>query len=485
MALPDHAPAHFDFKTWAQPSKPSGLRFVGSATCHFQSEPLLCDGEGRPHVFSDWEYELVRQIRGGTSGIPGANTNGLPAFLRFKERYIARSSELSENMFRLSFDFARLCPKEGEFNHALMDEYIRTLLIARSFGIEPLVTLHHFTMPKSLTITDANGDIAAGAWEHADAVKLFRFYVKSVVRALADNSRIRHIARQLSLRNQFLEELDSNAIASYFLTINEPSVVLLNSYLGGIFPPYKRLCFQKTRCVLAKLIQAHDMAFEEIRNGLGRRNPPQVGIGHNWQLFEGLAGDAPAKAQQYCMSRFERDGLYSDFIGLHYYCRYTVPMPSSVRQKRDFSDHPLFGDIYPEGIVDVLRRIHCAYPKKKIFVSEFGFSDTSDGRRPYWILKTAWHILEAIQQGLPVDAILIWTLVNNFEWNYGMRQKFGLFAEEELMKPLSTRGDRIRSWQAWTTAARVLRSPTEETFQEAHTLYHRAYSQYKLAGGQY
>ena len=108
-----------------------------------------------------------------------------------------------------------------------------------------LVTLHHFTMPKDLILTDPHGDIAAGAWEHEDAVKRFRFYVKSVVRALADNNRVRDIARQLGLRDELLEPLVSNGIASYFLTINEPSVVLFNSYLGGIFPPYKRLWLQK------------------------------------------------------------------------------------------------------------------------------------------------------------------------------------------------------------------------------------------------
>ena len=300
----DYADSHFDFEIWAQPSKPSGVRFVGSATSHFQSEPLLCDGEGQPKVFSDWEYELARLIRCGTSGIPAADTNRLPTFLRLKDRYIARSRELSENMFRLSFEFARLCPKEGEFNDSLMDEYIRTLLIARSFGIEPLMTLCHFTMPKDLIITDPHGDIAAGAWEHKDAVKRFQFYVKSVVRALADNQRVREIARQLSLPEELLEPFTSNGIASYFLTINEPSVVLLDSYLGGIFPPYKRLCVKKTRCILAKLIEAHDVATQEIRGGLGCGTPPQVGIGHNWQLFEGIAVEGPAKVQQYCMNRF-------------------------------------------------------------------------------------------------------------------------------------------------------------------------------------
>ena len=193
--LADYAAAHFDFETWAQPSKPLGVRFVGSATSHFQSEPLLCDGEGQATVFSNWEYELVRLIRCGISGTPAADTTRLPTFLRLKDRYIARSSELSENMFRLSFEFPRLCPKQGEFNHALMDEYIRTLLIARSFGIEPLMTLYHFTMPKNLTTTGTNGDIAVGAWEHEDVVKRFRFYVESVVSALADHNRIRELGR--------------------------------------------------------------------------------------------------------------------------------------------------------------------------------------------------------------------------------------------------------------------------------------------------
>jgi beta-glucosidase len=73
--------------------------------------------------------------------------------------------------------------------------------------------------------------------------------------------------------------------------------------------------------------------------------------------------------------------------------------------------------------------MHAKYPAKEIFVSEVGFSDKSDGRRPYWILDTARYIIEAKSKGIPIIGVLLWSLVNNFEWELGMSQKFGLFSE--------------------------------------------------------
>jgi hypothetical protein len=157
----------------------------------------------------------------------------------------------------------------------------------------------------------------------------------------------------------------------------------------------------------------------------------------------------------------------------------------SEKQRLDYSDHPSFGDVYPPGIRNVIAEVNSLYPQKPIFISEFGFSDSIDKRRPYWILETVRHILEARRSGIPIKGMLLWTLVNNFEWQLGMSQKFGLFSEAELHQlPVpSTVG--IRSWEAWSAAAKAITAPTTDNLQELQRCHQAAYVQYKEAGGRY
>jgi beta-glucosidase len=113
----------------------------------------------------------MRKLQGKRSGIPKADTTSLPQFLRWKESYINRSAELSENMFRFSLDFARLCPMIGHFDEDLMAEYIRTVALIRARGQEPFLTLYHFTLPKYLIRFDREGNIVAGGWECRDVTQ--------------------------------------------------------------------------------------------------------------------------------------------------------------------------------------------------------------------------------------------------------------------------------------------------------------------------
>jgi hypothetical protein len=93
------------------------------------------------------------------------------------------------------------------------------------------------------------------------------------------------------------------------------------------------------------------------------------------------------------------------------------------------------------------------------------------------------HILLAKSMGVPIKGILLWTLVNNFEWQLGMSQKFGLHSESELNAPLipSTKG--IRSWEAWRAITQAIRCPTTENWQQLQRCHQAAYVQYKEAGG--
>lgn len=458
------------------------LEYAGTSVgSHVQSEPILYGPDGRPlPPASDWEIEFQANRDGLPSRVtPPQNVADFPRFLPRKEAYINRSQELGDNMLRISFDFARLCPSPFEFNQELMEEYIKALALIRARGMEPMVTLHHFTMPTYLLETDRNGDIRDGGWEHPEVARHFRFYIENVFRCLADTDQVRVALRSVGLDKQAQDRFLAEGLAKYFMSFNEPAVTLFNSYIAGVFPPYKRGGVLVAKQVLGKMVEAHDMVLQEAKGvtyGVGRE--VQVGVGYNWQYFDGFFGGAVHEFDEYYTDKFERNGTYSDFLGLHYYFRMTLPLLTG-RKGRAYGDHPAFGDIHPEGVAKVLQQMHKAYPQKEIFVSEFGFSDAHDQRRPYWILETVRHILLAKRAGVPVKGMLLWSLVNNFEWDLGMTQKFGLFEEKELFQPLKTSKEGVRSWEVWRAAMAVLSDPAPERLDELERVYGRAQAQYQ------
>lgn len=483
---------NFDFtaedvlKTLAPVPGSNSIEYIGTGTSHFQSEPLLYDQEGKPLVFSDWELELTRKMEGKQTPIPKAETASLPRFLHEKEKYINRSSEIGQNMFRFSLDFSRLCPQEGVFDEKMMTEYVQAIALIKAKGQEPFLTLHHFTMPKYLIGTDREGNVNAGGWEHPDVAKHFRFYIENVVRFLGDENKISKILNDMNFNKESQDKFLEEGLAQYFMTINEPAATLLGSYMGGLFPPFKKGAILTMKHVLEKMVEANRIASNEIKNGLKNyTHEPQVGVGYNWQYYEGMFSNLAREFNEYYTKKFEGEGNLSDFLGLHYYCRVKNALITGKKKELEYGDHPLFGDIYPPGILEDIKEINAAYPKKQIFISEIGFSDKNDLRRPYWILETVRYIIEAKKMGIPIKGILLWTLVNNFEWEHGTSQKFGLFSESELDTPLVPSTQGIRSWEVWSKAAQAITSPTPESLQELQKVYETAYKQYKEAGGKY
>ncbi len=458
------------------------IKYVGSAISDFQAEPLIFDAEGKPQIFSDWELEIAKNIEGKPSKIKGKQqASEFPKFLSKKELYLKRSKELGENMFRFSLDFGRLSPKEGEFNQQLMAEYVKALALIRANGQEPMLAIYHWPMPKYLLEMNASGEIKAGGWEHPEVAKHFRFYVESVINFLANEDKIKIALKEEGFNKEAQDKFLAEGLVKYFLSINEPINLILPTYIAGIFPPFKIGRVDLVKKVLEKLVEAHDIARNEIKTGKLKleRGEPQVGIAHNWTYFDGIIGDLAHYFVNKQLTRtFERGGEQTDFLGLQHYFRMTLPLFS--KGGKVYGEHPAFGDIYPPGIYEVLKKMNNEYPNKEIFITEFGFSDKNDVRRPYWILETVRYVIEALKNNIPVKGMLLWSLVNNFEWNLGMNQKFGLFEESELSIALKTSpGGKIRGWEAWSAVTKAITNPSLENLQELQNYYEKAKQQFE------
>ena len=460
-------------------AKKRGTEFMGSATSDFQSHPYVDGPKKAPRT--DWEMQTHRMVQNKSNKILGEqNISEFPHFFEKKELYIQRCADLGENMFRTSFDFGRLCPGPGKFDVELMKEYVSILASIRDKGLEPMLTLYHWPTPIHLLKVDAKENISAGAWEHEEVLMHFHFYIKNVLKYLSDKDFIREVLQKNGFSKDKQDKLVEEGLVRYFISINEPINLLLPTYILGLFPPFKKFRFDLVKKIMNKVVEAHDITIKEIRNSNlpTTRGPLKIGAAHNWTFFEGIFSRfSHSLINSKLAKKFEKSKEETDFVGLHYYFR--MKLSPFGRSRKVYGDNPYFGDVHPPGILNVLKKMNKEYPCKDIFITEFGFSDSHGLRRPFWILETMRHVIEALEQNIPIKGMLLWTLVNNFEWNLGVHQKFGLFDEGELDKPLiASEGEGIKSWEAWEAGVNAFLRPSKESLSGLQKAYDRARHQF-------
>ncbi len=179
----------------------------GVATSPYQSEGGY-NGPGQPQT--NWAT-----AEAGKDVMPTGKA------AEFWERYaedFQRCRELGLNAFRLGIEWSRVQPALGNepgpapaFDFAALDHYAEMFAECRRRGMEPVVTLHHFVHPAWL-----GGD----PWMSVETPALFEAYVKHVVTYV----------------NKKLTDGHGMAPLKYFITINEPNMLVLNTYLGNQFP---------------------------------------------------------------------------------------------------------------------------------------------------------------------------------------------------------------------------------------------------------
>ena len=91
-------------------------------------------------------------------------------------------------------------------------------------------------------------------------------------------------------------------------------------------------------------------------------------------------------------------------------------------------------EVYPEGLTELLLRLHRDWPLPPLYVKENGaaFKDVLAGGRVHDVERTdyiARHIAavgEALRQGVPMAGYMVWSLLDNFEWASGYAKRFGI-----------------------------------------------------------
>ena len=359
----------------------------GAATSAHQTE-----GNNTNSDWWAWEHSQKRSEQLKAQGKNPQNYySGMAcdSYNRFDEDF-ALAQHLNHNATRLSVEWARIEPKEGEFNEGALEHYEKVLRSAKYHGLATFVTLHHYTNPLWFA--------KKGGFEKKQNISNFHGYVEKTAKRLDE-------------------------YADFWLVLNEPEEMISLSYWLGIWPPQKKSVFSSL--ALARNLKC---AFEGSVKILKNISTKPVGMAcnlHDLRSSGGLSWFIAYLRQKFNRYIFEKSVDFCDFIGLNYYFHHHVEVLGN--RKHSHSHHQvsdLGWGIHPEGLEWVL--LSLKKYNKPVYITENGLADAKDSKREQFIKDHLFHLHRAIEQGVDVRGYLHWSLIDNFEWDKGFAPRFGL-----------------------------------------------------------
>lgn len=379
--------------------------------------------------------------------------------------------EVNLDSYRFSIEWARVEPVRDQVSEEALAHYDALVdeLIGR--GIEPMITLHHFSNP--LWVDDpriggcpdgVTADYLCG-WHYEDGAP-------EIIAELGEHARM--------LGERYGDRVDDWA------TVNEPVNYLIASYGVGFFPPGRSVFltdFPRFMQVMSAYISAHVAMYEGLKAGDtvdADGDGVAASVGFTLSVAEWVparendpseepediaARDRVKNAYHYVFveslrqGRFDADldGTYEedhpdwqgklDWLGVQYYSRLSVSADRAILPGVDamvcFGGFDLGSCLFPEdetkwipdmgyeyyepGVYNVLMDFSERWPDLPLTVTESGLATHVGKRRAEHIVRSLEQIMRAVDEGADVRGYYHWSLTDNFEWAEGYEPRFGLY----------------------------------------------------------
>jgi beta-glucosidase len=405
----------------------------GTATASYQIEGAWqADGKGES-IWDRFSHTPGKVEHGDTGDV------ACDHFHRWRED-LASMKELGLKAYRFSVAWPRILPAGlGWINQAGIDFYSQLVDGLLEAGIEPYVTLYHWDLPQALQ--------DKGGWVERMSVDAFVEYAQVVSYSLGDR-----------VKN--------------WITLNEPWVSAFLGYREGFHAP-GHTDMGEALAAAHHMLLAHGKAVPVIRS-----NCPdgKVGITLNFTPQEpassSVADRQAATWWDGYINRWFIDPLTGhgypqdmvnhfgnglgfihpgdlefistpvDFLGVNYYTRNitraesvseTENAPRTVFQHDEITE--MDWEVYPQGLYDLLWRLHSDYAFPEILITENGAAfldqvgpggEVDDPARLSYIKRHLEMVHKAIQAGVPVKGYFVWSFLDNFEWAFGYSKRFGV-----------------------------------------------------------
>lgn len=382
--------------------------------------------------------------------VPGRVTDNANAFYacdhyeRFPED-VHLIRDLNVQAYRFSVAWPRVLPAgTGRVNQAGLDFYSRLVDRLLDAGITPYVTLFHWDYPFELFLQ--------GGWMSNDSPKWFGDYTEVMTRTLGDR-----VANWLTLNEpQCFVAGHATGKHAPGLHLDDAALVrvvhnILNSHAAATSVLRSAIADERLRIGLATVgiitLPEHDSP-ENTRSAYDRSfsasesRADQLYWNNSVWLDPLVHGEYPAQF----ISRFERylprtwqsdvKSLKSslDFVGTNLYHGKTL-----ADQTADTPESPkrltaMNWPVTPSIMYYAPKFLWQRY-RLPILVAENGLScrdwvspdgQVHDQNRIDFIREYLLELHRSIAEGVPVIGYFHWSLMDNFEWTFGYRERFGL-----------------------------------------------------------
>lgn len=360
--------------------------------------------------------------------------NAVDHYHKFKED-IQLLVDAGLNTYRFSIEWARIEPSKGNFDKNEIEHYRQVLEFCHQNNVTPIVTLHHFSSPKWI--------ISEGGWESESTIEYFGNYCRYVVSELGDlipyicTINEANMGKQISkimkrvMGNQSNSGKDNNG--NIQVGLNFDMKAQMEKYfqaLGEAFgiDPRNVQTFHSPRTENGEriIMKCH----EKARSVIKEMNPNiQVGITLSLYDHQALPG-----GEKFVDQEQHEDFLNylpylqeDDFLGVQNYSR-KIHGPDGVVNPDETTRLTKMGyEYYPEALGNVIRFV-AKHWKKPIIVTENGVSTDNDEERVEFIKRALTGVHQCLEEGIQVIGYIYWSLLDNFEWQLGYDQTFGLIA---------------------------------------------------------
>ncbi|WP_310604728.1 GH1 family beta-glucosidase [Anaerosporobacter sp.] len=414
----------------------------GVATSSYQIEGRGKDDGKGEDIWDVYVREPGKIKEGHTGDVACDHYN------RFKED-VAIMKQLGVKAYRFSINWSRILPDGvGRVNEKGIQFYSDLIDCLLENGIEPYITLYHWELPYALH--------CKGGWANREIVQWFGEYAKVVAMHFSDR------------------------VTKYF-TLNEPQCFIGLGYVAGEHAPGLKVTNRDSLGMAHNAMLAHGQATKMLREYA--KQPIQVGyaptagvscpasekpedieaakqtffrcpdIEENWTwsvswwsdpVIRGEYPEEGLRKYHKFLPKITKEDMKLisqplDFYGQNMYNGFTIKMgadgkPEYVDRKVGYGKTANSWPVTPECIYWGTKFLYERY-QLPIFITENGMSchdivsldgKVHDPNRIDFLNRYLLQLGKAKDEGIDIRGYFEWSLMDNFEWNCGYTERFGL-----------------------------------------------------------
>jgi len=335
-------------------------------------------------------------------------------------------AQLGINSFRLSIAWERVQPHQDAWDLSMLNKYVDIIKTLKENGIEPIVVLHHYTIPQWFAEIDG--------FEKAENISYFVEFAKKMYEALQEH-------------------------VTYWSTFNAIEGYAFKGYYkldGPPGDPKKKSLFM-TEKVMYNMLKAHQQCYDAIKKLYKEKYHnnqnvpvPQIGIQKNIVLFDPFQNETTNFCEKYgskficsfssllnntIFFKFFKPPVPSwliryfnlsklDWIGLNIYSNmlmlYAAPQKETLEERQTEN---LNYRNYPEGIYRAVKIIYDGIARPlniPIIITENGIATKNDlsgnEKRTRFFQRALYTIRKLIEEGYPIIGYTPWASHDNYEW---------------------------------------------------------------------